>query len=194
VLAEFVGLEARRLRWPVFAWALGYWRARALARGDECPSSRPAVIGLMAWPYKAAAILAIVAALALVGYVKGRGDVRALWDAERAGYRAAAAQAAIREAETAKRWRVQVDEAQRAYDGELRTIERRNDDYLDRLRDALARSDRVRAGAPAPAGGEGAGRATAAELFGKGEELARLVREADRDRAALIACVGAWPR
>lgn len=112
-------------------------------------------------------------------------------------YAVATAQAAGREAERNRQWVNAVTIAGEKYDERIRL----GDTWLDserratlKLRDNLARSDRVRG--PAEATGvcpEVSGRAKA-ELLGIREAVVELAGSANRDRLGLVACVEGRPR
>ncbi len=140
-------------------------------------------------------LLAIVVALAGVsGYVKGRKDVQALWNAERQSYEVALAQAVGARQERERMWREAMTVAGRQYDERAKMADQSFDTSLDRLRSAYASSARLRLPAAASGQCDRAGEPTAADVLRAGEELAAILRDADRDRAALATCVAAWPR
>ncbi len=152
------------------------------------------MIGLIPLPYRIGIAAALVGILCVSSYVAGRKAVRGQMDALRQGYEVAAAQAAGREAERVRQWTNAVKVASEKYDERAKIADSSFDASLDRLRNAFNSVKGVRLAAPASGECPAAGGPTGAELLGMGETLARLVREADRDRAALASCVAAWPR
>jgi len=138
---------------------------------------------------------AVLVALAGVsGYVKGRSDVRALWEAERQGYRVAAAQAQAVAAERVRMWTRAITVAGAKYDERIKAGDSWAATQLDRMRDATATSDRVRAATETPAGCPATRGPRQADLLAASREIIELARDADQDRAGLIACLEAWPR
>jgi hypothetical protein len=152
------------------------------------------VIGLIPWPYRIGIAAALVGILCVSSYVAGRKSLRGQMDALRQGYEIAAAQAAGREAERVRQWTNAVKVASEKYDERAKIADSSFDASLDRLRNAYSSVKGVRFAAPVAGECPGPSGPTRAELLGMGETLARLVREADRDRAALASCVAAWPR
>lgn len=149
---------------------------------------------LIPWYWKLGAAAALAAALYAWAYLDGRDSKQGELDALRQSYEVAAAQAAGMRKERERMWAEAITVAGRRYDERAKIADASFDSSLDRLRNAYASSARLRltpkaAGSCAEPSGP-----TAAELLGMGETLARMVREADRDRAALMACVGSWPR
>lgn len=137
---------------------------------------------------------ALVGILCVSSYVLGRKHVREQMDALRQSYEVAAAQAAAREAERVRMWTNAVKVASEKYDERAKMADASFDSSLDRLRNAYASVKGVRLAAPTSGECPSPSGPTGAELLGMGETLARLVREADRDRAALMACRQAWPQ
>lgn len=127
------------------------------------------------------------------GYVAGRKALRGEMDALRRSYEIAAAQASAREAERIRMWSQAITVAGAKYEERAQVADRSFNGSLDRLRDAYASRDRMRPAAPAPAGCPAPSGPAAADLLRAGEAIAGIARDADRDRAALIACVQAWP-
>ncbi len=152
------------------------------------------MIGLIPWPYRIGIAAALVGILCVSSYVAGRKSLRGQMDALRQGYEIAAAQAAGREAERVRQWTNAVKVASEKYDERAKIADSSFDASLDRLRNAYSSVKGVRFAAPVAGECPGPSGPTRAELLGMGETLARLVREADRDRAALASCVAAWPR
>lgn len=144
--------------------------------------------------YKLGALALALALAGAAGYVQGRKSLRGDLDALRASYAAAAAQAKGQAEERERMWTNAAQVAGEKYDARIKA----GDDWaaaqLDRMRDAAATGERVRAatetagGCPAPRG------PTQAELLGASREIIELARDADQDRAALEACLAAWPR
>jgi len=152
------------------------------------------VIGLIPLPYRIGIAAALVGILCVSSYVAGRKAVRGQMDALRQSYEVAAAQAAGREAERVRQWSNAITVAGAKYDERAKIADSSFDASLDRLRNAYSSVKGVRLAASAAGECPGPSGPTRAELLGMGETLARLVREADRDRAALASCVAAWPR
>ena len=152
------------------------------------------MIGLIPLPYRIGIAAALVGILCVSSYVAGRKAVRGQLDALRQSYEIAAAQSAAREAERVRQWTNAVKVASEKYDERAKIADASFDSSLDRLRNAYASVKGVRLAAPAAGECPGPSGPTGADLLGMGETLARLVREADRDRAALMACVQAYPR
>lgn len=152
------------------------------------------MINLIPLPYKLLALGVLAIALFVTGFVAGIKWERPKRDALEQGYKAAAAQAAGREAERIRMWQQAMKVAGEKFNARREQADRSHDAYLDRLRDAYTRSERVRASSPAPEVCARPGGPTAADLLRQGEAIAAIARDADRDRAALMACVEAWPR
>jgi hypothetical protein len=152
------------------------------------------VIGLIPFPYKLGALALAVALVATSGFVAGRKSLRGQMDALRQSYEIAAAQSAAREAERVRQWSNAVKVASEKYDERAKIADSSFDASLDRLRNAYSSVKGVRFAAAVAGECPGPSGPTGAELLGMGETLARLVREADRDRAALDACYRSWPR
>lgn len=152
------------------------------------------MLSLIPWSYKLGALALVVALVGVSGYVKGRKDVRALWRAEVASYREAAAQAAGAARERERVWKQAMTVAGEKYDARAKVADGNFDTALDRLRNAYSSRDGIRQPAKPPGQCPEPSGPTAAELLRAGEDLAGILRDADRDRAALMACVGAWPR
>ena len=151
-----------------------------------------ATVPAFVWKFLAIAIAA--GAVAWWIYDAGQDSKQGELDALRQSYEVAAAQAAGREAERVRMWTQAVTIAGAKFDERAKIADSSFDASLDRLRNAYASVKGVRFAAPAPAGCPEAGGPTAGELLKAGELVAGLVRDADRDRAALASCVGAWPR
>lgn len=149
---------------------------------------------LIPLPYKLGALALLVALVGVSGYVKGRKDVRALWNAEKRSYELALAQAVGARQERERMWREAITVAGAKYDERAKMADRSFDSSLDRLRSAYASSARLRLPAVAAGQCDRAGEPTAADVLRAGEEFAAILRDADRDRAALATCVAAWPR
>ena len=152
------------------------------------------MLGLVPLPYKLGAIAVVVALVGVSGYVRGRKDVRALWNAERQSYQVALAQAVGARQERERMWREAMTTAGRLYDDRAKVADQSFDASLDRLRSAYASSARLRLPAAAAGSCPEPSGPTAADVLRAGEELAAILRDADRDRAALTACVAAYPR
>lgn len=137
---------------------------------------------------------ALIAVMLLVGaYSMGRKHVREAWDLERQAQRAELEHAKGIQQERERMWSKAMTTAGVKYDERATIADQSFDASVERLRRAYETRPRVRepAGAtgqcPSPSG------PTAADVLGAGEALAAIVRDADRDRAALDACVRAWP-
>lgn len=152
------------------------------------------MLGLIPFPYRIGIAAALVGVLCLSSYVAGRKAVRGQMDALRQSYEVAAAQAAAREVERVRMWTNAVTVAGAKYEERAKVADASFDSSLDRLRNAYSSIKGVRFTAPTSGECPATSGPTGAELLGMGETLARLVREADRDRAALMACVQAHPR
>ena len=152
------------------------------------------MIPIPAWAIKIGTLaLAAVAAL-WWAYDAGQDSKKGELNAVIESHRIAAAQAAGREAERLRMWTNAVKVSGEKYAERAKIADSSFDASLDRLRNAFNSVKGVRFAAPASGECPAAGGPTGAELLGMGETLARLVREADRDRAALASCVAAWPR
>lgn len=135
-----------------------------------------------------------IASLAATAYVKGRKDVRVLWDAEKAAYALALAQKIAANKERERQWTEYAKQAEVLYGQKMLVTVTRARDERQRLRDSAATAVRVSQVTGAPAGCPICHRcATRAELLGIGEEVVRLAESADRERAGLEACAKAWP-
>ena len=153
------------------------------------------MIGLIPLPYRIGLLALAVALVAVSGYVKGRNSLKADMQALRQGYEIAAAQAAGREAERSRMWRKAAKVAGEKFDERSKMADSSFDANLDRLRSAYASSsNRVQPAAsvagscPEPSG------ISARDVLKQGEELAAILRDADRTALALQACVAAFPR
>lgn len=150
---------------------------------------------LIPLPYKLGILAFAVALAGVCGYVKGRSSLKSEMQALRQSYEVAAAQAAGREAERVRMWSGALIQAGRQYDERAKVADSSFDANLDRLRRAYAASgSRVQPAASVAGSCAEPSGPTAGELLKAGELVAGLVRDADRDRAALISCVQAWPR
>lgn len=152
------------------------------------------MLSLIPLPYRIAILAAVVAALCASSYVLGRKHVRAQFDAYK---QAQAVEAALVKGEQEQRermWTQAMTEAGRLYDERHKQADASFDASLDRLRSAYASTRGVRLAPGSAALCPETGRATAADLLRAGEALAGIARDADQDRAALVSCVGAWPR
>jgi hypothetical protein len=149
---------------------------------------------MMSLPYKLLAALILALVLLIAGFIAGIKWEKPKRIALEQGYQVAAAQTAGREAERVRQAAARIAHEQEKADARIAQADRSFDAYLGRLRDAYSRSDRVRAATPAPEGCPAPSGPTAADILREGEKLAGIVRDADRDRAALEACVAAWPR
>lgn len=155
----------------------------------------PIVPSIPAWAWKWGAVALAVGALSTSCYVAGRKAVRGEMDALRRSYEVAAAQAAGREAERVRTWQQALTVAGAKYNERAQMADRSFDANLDSLRRAYnSSSARLRPPAPAAQGCAEPSGPTAAELLRAGEALAGIIRDADRDRAALISCVASYPR
>lgn len=149
---------------------------------------------LIPLPYKLGALALLVALVGVSGYVKGRKDVRALWNAEKRSYELALAQAVGARQERERMWREAITVAGAKYDERAKMADQSFDASLDRLRNAYNSSARLRLPAAAAGSCPESSGPTAGELLKAGELVAGMVRDADRDRAALISCVQSYPR
>jgi hypothetical protein len=145
---------------------------------------------------KVGAVGVVAVTLFVTGCVEGRKQVRVLWDAERASYAVAAAQATARHKETERIWVEYTRGAEVAYGQNMLVTTTRANTERQRLRDAAATRERVvSATTVAPGGCSECPRcATKSELLGLGEGIVDLAQSADSERAGLIACAQAWPR
>lgn len=146
--------------------------------------------------WKLGGLALLVALVAASSYVAGRKAVRAEMQALKLSYEVAAAQAAGREAERGRQMKADVHKAGERYVEQIKV----GDSWLAtergvniRLRDSIARSDRVRAGSPAPAGCPDVSQRAKAELLGAREAIAELAESANRDRLGFEACISSWP-
>lgn len=144
--------------------------------------------------WKLGALALLLATVAASSYVAGRKAVRAQMEALQQSYAVAAAQAAGREAERGRVWKSAVTTAGVKYEEARKVADTGHSTSLERLRNAYTGRDRVRPASAAPADCPGPSGPTAGELLQQGEILAGIIRDADQDRAGLMACVGAWPR
>jgi len=144
---------------------------------------------------KYGAIALAIATLAGSAYFKGRSDVKASWDAERAANALVAAKAEAANRLTEKSWLELANKAEVRHAQTLRDTTARASDERQRLRDAAATS-RIVSAATSPAGrsAEVPSCATRTELLGIGEAFVGALEAADRERAGLAACAQAWPR
>lgn len=153
----------------------------------------PAVIP--AWLIKLGVIVLLLGLIVLSAYMKGRHDVRAAWDLERAQIAAVAAKQELQNAQTEKAWLQQANQAEVKYGKALDVTRSRAAAELARLRESYARAGSVPGDtAAAPGCAVCAQCATSAELLGIGAELVRVAEAADRERAAAVSCAGSWPR
>lgn len=151
-------------------------------------------MGLIPWYWKLAALALLVALAAASGYVRGRQDVRALWEAERQALQVEIARAAGAARERERMWKQAMVTAGEKFDERAKIADAGFDASLDRLRNAYASGAGLRIPASATSQCPEPSGPTAAELLRAGEALAGIIRDADRDRAALMSCVAAWPR
>ena len=155
------------------------------------------MIPLLAIPsaYKYAAIGLAIVALAGSAYLKGRSDVHALWNAERAANALLAAKAEASNRQTEKAWLELTNKAEVEYAETLRITTARVATERQRLRDSAATSRRVSEVTGTTRSGQSCPKcATRTELLGIGETLIGLAESADRERAGMMACAGAWPK
>ena len=144
---------------------------------------------------KYGAVALAVATLAGSAYLKGRSDVKAAWNAERAANALVAAKAETANRETEKLWLGHVNKAEVEHAQTLRDTVARAADERQRLRDSAATSRRVsEATGAAGVGAQCPKCAARAELLGLGEAYIGALEAADRERAGLAACAQAWPR
>ena len=144
---------------------------------------------------KYGAIVLAVVALAGSAYFKGRSDVKASWEAERAANALIAAKAEAANRSTEKVWLAHVNKAEVDHAHTLRNTVARAADERQRLRDSAATSRIVSRVTEATGSGAQCPKcATKAELLGIGETLVGLAESADRERAGLMACAQAWPK
>ncbi len=115
-------------------------------------------------------------------------------DALRQSYEVAAAQAAGREAERVRQWEQSAIVAGEKYDERAKIADSSFDANLDRLRQAYSSVRGVRFAAPVAGECAEPSGPTAGDLLRHGEAIAELARRADKDRAALISCIAAWPK
>ena len=143
--------------------------------------------------YKLAIVCAMVAAVALWAYFEGRESKQGELDALRQSYEVAYAQAAGARQARERIWEQAIAVAGEKYDERAKIADQSFDASLDRLRDAYASSARLRLTPKATGSCAEPSGPAAADVLRAGEQLAAILRDADRDRAALMACVGAWP-
>jgi len=152
-----------------------------------------ATVPAFIWKYVAIAVAA--GAVAWRIYDAGQDSKQAEMDALKKSYEVAAAQAAGREAEKSRMWQTAAKVAGEKFNERAKVADASFDGNLDRLRRAYASSSgRVQPAAGTAGSCPEAGGVSAGDLLKAGEMVAGLVRDADRDRAALVACAGAWPR
>lgn len=137
---------------------------------------------------------AVICGIFLGGYFKGRADEGVSWKIEKHGYEVAAGQAARREKETSDRWIKAVKLSGERYRAALKTYDGVYNNQLARLHKSAADAERLREASGAGSGDSETSGPSAAELLRAGEELIELARDADKDRAALIACTQGWPK
>lgn len=162
--------------------------------GDHPALRRQGDAALIPLPYRILGAAVLAAVLALTCYVGGRRSKQADLDALRRSYELAAAQSQAARKERERVWEQAMTQAGRQYDERAKVADRSFDNSLDRLRSAYASSAQLRVPAGTAGQCDRAGEPTAADLLRQGETLAAIARDADRDRAALISCVQAWPR
>lgn len=146
------------------------------------------------WYWKLGAVALAGLALYAWAYLDGRDSKQSELDALERSHAEAFARAsgAARERERINNEAMAV--AGRKWDEHAKIAGGKFDTALDRLRRAYASRDGV------PRNPETAGQCpepsgpAAAELLRQGETIAGIARDADLDRAALMACVSAWPR
>lgn len=141
-------------------------------------------------------ILAIAAGLLTTAYLTGRKHVRVQWEAERQAYRIAAAQVAAASEERERGLKQIAQRTEENLNEELKVRDARHATELSGLRNAInARRSRVSNDTTASAKCETASSTvvTLDELQRASEALVGIVTQADRERAALMACVAAWP-
>ena len=145
-------------------------------------------------PWKLGILALVLAAYGASAYVLGRKHVRQAWMAERASVAAEMARLEGQIEERERIWANAMKVAGEKYSERAAQADRNFGVGLDRLRRAYASRTRMPIPTPAPEGCPGPSGPTAADLLRAGETIAGLARDADRDRAALMACVEAWPR
>lgn len=146
------------------------------------------------WMWKLGAVALAVAFWSWWMYDAGRDSKQAALDALKQSYELAAAQAAGARKAREQMWQEAITTAGAKYDERAKVADAGFDANLDRLRNAYASGARLRIPASVAGGCPESGGPTAAELLRAGQELAGILRDADRDAAALRACVSAWPR
>lgn len=145
-------------------------------------------------PYKLGALAIALAVSHAFVYFKGRSHMLERWNAANA---AAAVEQAKRQGEQDEKermWETAMKTAGAKYDERAKIADSSFDTSLDRLRNAYSSSARLRQPAQAAGSCPEASGPTAADVLRTGEALAGILRDADLDRAALMACVTAWPR
>ena len=153
------------------------------------------MLSLLPLPWRIGLLALAVALVAVSGYVNGRNSLKADMQALRQGYEIAAAQAAGREAERSRMWQQAAIQAGRQYDERAKMADSSFDRNLDRLRSAYASSSgRVQPAASVAGECQAAGGISAGDVLKQGEELAAILRDADRTQSALAACIAAFPR
>jgi hypothetical protein len=153
------------------------------------------MIGLIPLPWRIGLLALAVALVAVSGYVKGRNSLKADMQALKQGYEIAAAQAAGREAERSRMWQQAAKVAGEKFDERAKMADSSFNSSIDRLRSAYASSsNRVQPAAAVAGECQAAGGISAGDVLKQGEELAAILRDADRTALALQACVAAFPR
>jgi len=144
---------------------------------------------------KYGAIALAIGTLAGSAYFKGRSDVKASWDAERAANALVAAKAEAANRLTEKSWLELTNKAEVDHAKTLRATTARAADERQRLRDAAA-TNRIVSSVTGATGrsAEVPSCATRAELLGIGEAFVGALEAADRERAIAMSCAMAWPR
>ena len=144
---------------------------------------------------KYGAVALAVATLAGSAYLKGRSDVKAAWNAERAANALVAAKAETANRETEKLWLGHVNKAEVDHAKTLRDTVARAADERQRLRDSAATSRIVSAVTRTADGCPICPQcATKAELLRIGEAYLGSLESANRERADVMACAKSYPR
>ena len=152
------------------------------------------MFSLIPLPWKIGLVAAFLAVLAGSSWVAGRKSLRGEMDALRRSYELAAAQAAGREAERGRIWKQASIVAGEKYVEKITAGNTWADSQFKRMRDASATRDRVRDATAAPAGCPATRGPGQAELLAASRTVIEIARDANQDRAGLIACLEAWPR
>ena len=154
------------------------------------------MFGLIPLPWKLGFLALAIAASGASGYVLGRKHVRMAWDAQRAVDAAAEAKARGIYEERERMWTKATEVAGEKFNERIKIGDAWAARELGRLRASAGSSGRMPSapGITETCAGAISGGPGISELQRAGEAIVGLVQSADRDRAALVACVDAWPK